>query len=120
MSDPKKLAELTAAVYYLSELQKFNLITPSIGKSYPDNPADKEQELLHICHRRIQQLRINNIRTEITQLKGMGTSICWNTFLNKNNRLRKKVDYLKVKFNPEPFRKSNRRSNNRKKVKNKK
>ena len=46
MSDSIKLAEITTIVYYLSELQKLNLITPSIGKSYPDNPTDKEQFII--------------------------------------------------------------------------
>ena len=37
MSDTRKLAKVTAIVYYLSELQKLNLITPSIGLPYPND-----------------------------------------------------------------------------------
>ena len=42
-----KLAKLMAINYYLTELKKLNLVTPSIGKSYPVNPTNEESMIIH-------------------------------------------------------------------------
>ena len=121
MSNSKKLAELSAKVYYLSELQKHNLITPSIGIPYPRDITKIDEFLVHSSYRKIQQLRINDIRRCITSLKNNGTVICWNTFLENKSRFIEKIQFMKTKFNPRPVKKVKcKLNNNRRKIKNKK
>ena len=121
MSDAKKLARVTAIVCYLSMLQKLNLVTPSIGLPYPKDITNKEQLIIHTSYRKIQQLRINSLKTDICDLKSKGVSICWDEFLENKSRFRKKVNFLKDKFKPRPHHHIKKKTSvNRRKLKNKK
>ena len=98
----KQLAHLTAIVFYLNELQKHNLITPSIARPYPKTPTDVESLLLHKCYRKIQQHRIEGIKIEIALLKQKYASMCHDTLSNEKKRHTSKIRYLINKFRPEP------------------
>ena len=122
MSDSIRLAQITAIVYYyLQELQKLNLITPSIGKSYPDDSTNREYLIIHNSYRKIQQLRINNIKNDRLELKNKDIKICWDEFIIHKTRLNNKINFLKDKFKPQPFHKvKHSLSSNKRKIKNKK
>ena len=121
LSDAKKLAKVTAIVYYLSELQKLNLITPSIGISYPNDTTNEEKLIIHRSYRKIQQLRINNLKKEISNFKSGGVAICWDEFMENKTRLNNKIIFLKEKFNPQPHLQIKKKTSiNRRKLKNKK
>ena len=111
------LAKLIAKRFYLIELQKANLITPSIARPYPVNPGNVESLILHSSYRKIQQRRIDGLEEEIRLLKRRRVRIC-TVILNANKeRFRNKIAYLKRKFNPDPVRTMNsnlrRKNNNR-------
>ena len=89
MSVSIKLTKLSTVLYYLSKLQSNNLITPSIGKSFPDNIQDKEQQIIHKSYLKIQQHRINEIQKEYTAMIDSGFIFCWDTFWKERKRFDK-------------------------------
>ena len=70
-----QLAKLTAVHFYLNELQKYNLITPSIARPFPSLPINDEKLIVHQSYKRIQQNRINNISANITTQKKKRTNL---------------------------------------------
>lgn len=95
-----KLAKLTATYFYLNELQKLNLVTPSIAKPHPGPVVLKEALILHKCYRNIQLLKINNIKEEIRKMEADNIRICKETLIQNKCRFRQKINFLKNKFNP--------------------
>ena len=121
MSKSTELARVTAIVFYLSELQRLNLVTPSIGMSHPADVLDKEQLIRHNSYRKIQQLRICTLQKKIAALKMQGSLICWKTFMFNKKRLQHKIQYLVQKHKPKYTQQKDPITREReKKVKNKK
>ena len=111
------IAKLIAKRFYLIELQKSNLITPSIARPYPVNPDNPESMILHSSYRKIQQRRIDVLEKEIESLRKRRVHICNETLISNKERLRNKIGHLERKFNPDSVKKMNvklkRRNNNR-------
>ena len=122
MGTPEFLGKLSAKCVYLLELQRHNIITPSIARPYPESVTDNEKLILHRSYRKIQQGRIDNIRNEISHLKESHIDICWKTYVFHKNRLQNKIDFLLNKFKPFPFVNERRRTKklNQKKLRNRK
>ena len=100
-SRSEHLAVLVAKYFYLNELHKANLVTPSIALPYPKHPATEDDLLIHSVHRRIQLKRMISIRCEIDKLRGQDVSPCLITLHTGKRRLWKKVLFLKNKFKPD-------------------
>ena len=100
------LSNLTATFFYLNELQKLSMVTPSIARPYPSRPISEERWIAHECSRKIQQVRINKIQAEIAAMNTNNISICRKTLLNKKHKFRKKIEFLKRKYVPEPAKNS--------------
>ena len=96
-----ELAKLTATFFYLNELQKLNMVTPSIARPYPKTPIDDERLIYHKCNRKIQQLRMDNIKAQIAVLSMENLSICRKTLLREKQRFRRKIEFYKRKYQPE-------------------
>ena len=47
-----ELARLSATLFYLNELQKVNMVTPSIARPYPVQPVSEERFIAHKCSRK--------------------------------------------------------------------
>ena len=97
-----KLARLTATFFYLNELQKVNMVTPSISRPYPLPPIVEERLIAHQCNRKLQQVRINNIKEQILTMNADNVRICRNTLLTNKHSFRRKIEFLKRKYKPEP------------------
>ena len=76
---PVRFAKLSAIYFYLNELQKRNLITPSISRPYPCLPITNEKLVVHSAYRKVQQNRINNMRDEIKDFRDRKVSLCFKT-----------------------------------------
>ena len=99
-NDPITMANLIAKHFYLNELQKINLVTPSVALPFPKHPITEEKCLIHSAHCKIQMRKIASIRSEIDCLKVNKISPCRRTLLMTKRRLWKKVLFLKRKFQP--------------------
>jgi len=97
-----ELAKLSATFFYLNELQKLRMVTPSIAKPYPNRPISEERKIAHDCSRKIQQVRMNKIRAEVAALRADNIPVCRKTLLSEKSRLRRKIEFLKRKHQPEP------------------
>ena len=108
--------------FYLNELQKLNLVTPSIALPYPKRPFTDEKFLIHSAHRRIQSKKIADTKRDIESLKLKGLSPCYKTLKASKRRLWYKVTFLKKKFNPDSKEQNiqKKMSDNQRKKKNKK
>ena len=95
-------ANLIAVVFYLNELQKRNLVTPSIATPFPDLPLNEEKMCLHKACRKLQQKRIFNLQNELSVLKDKHIPVCYNTLNYKKLKLKKKLAFLIAKYNPAP------------------
>ena len=95
-------ANLIAVCFYLNELQKRNLVTPSISRPFPSSPVTEEKLLLHKAHRKLQQKRILKIQTELSLLKLKGVPVCYDTLRFRKLKLKKKLSRLTVKFQHTP------------------
>ena len=98
----EQLARLTAVYFYLNELQKHNLITPSISRPYPRGPMNTEKLIYHKSHRKIQQLRIQSVKDDIAALQETHTQICMKTLRLKKQKFRRKLLFLVQKYKPDP------------------
>ena len=116
-----KLAKLMAVNYYLTELKKLCLVTPSNGKSYPQHPVNEESMIIHNAQLKIQDRQIMKIREDIKEIKNSGILFCNNTLKSLKGKFKAKVSFLRNKFKPlEKERKRKTPKSNNKKVKNKK
>ena len=116
-----ELARLTATLFYLNELEKTNMVTPSIAQPYTiPRPISKEALLAHKCNRNIQQLRINRVKGQIEIMKADNVSICIDTLIEEKCKFLEKVNFLIEKYKPDPggF-KFNSNNDGRKRKKNK-
>ena len=95
-------ATLTATLWYLSELQKKNLITPSIAKPFPTDPMDEEKLILHKAYRQVQQIRLNCIKDKLLTLIEKKIPICFKTLSHERLKFKKKISHLLHKFSPQP------------------
>lgn len=115
-----KLAKLMARNYYLTELKKVNLVTPSIGKSYPPHPVDEESMIIHNGLLKIQNIRTTKIRQRINEMKNNGILSCKHTLKSLKDRLKKRISFLKDKFKPIEKEQKRKGPKSNKKIKNKK
>ena len=95
-------ANLISVCFYLNELQKRNLVTPSISRPFPTFPLTEEKMLLHKACRKLQQKRIFNLQNELLILKEKGVPLCYDTLKFKKLKLKKKISNLVTKFQPTP------------------
>ena len=86
-----ELAKLTSKFFYLNELQKLNMVTPSIARPYPIRPISDEGRITHECSRKIQQVRINKLQAEIVAMNTDSSFICRKTLLSEKRRLLRKI-----------------------------
>ena len=114
-----KLAKLSAVLFYLNQLHKLNLVTPSIGRPFPYSENDVEKQIIHKAHRKIQQKRIKDLDEEIVKLKQNGTVVYWKCFLAEKIRFERKIEHLIQKFKPVPLNHRKSRSSKSSKIKNK-
>ena len=91
-----------AIVFYLNELQKRNLVTPSIAKPFPNIPLNEDKLCLHKACRKLQQKRIFKLQKELSLLKDKHVPVCYETLNCKKLKLKKKLAHLIAKFNPTP------------------
>ena len=63
--DGVKLAKRMAVNYYLTTMKSFNLVTPSIGRSFPRHPIDNEKKSIHQGLLKAQDIQISDVRSEI-------------------------------------------------------
>ena len=106
MSHSKNLsvphANLIAVIFYLNELQKVNLVTPSIATPFPDVPLTEEKLCIHKACRKLQQKRIFKLQNELSLLKEKDIPVCYETLSRKKLKLKKKLKNLICKFDPIP------------------
>ena len=97
-----ELARLTSKFFYLNELQKLSMVTPSIAKPYPLRPISEERRIVHECSRKLQEVKINKIRAEIAAMNADNISLCRKTLLSEKCRLCHKIVFLQRKHALEP------------------
>ena len=83
-------ARLSAVFFYLNELQKRNIVTPSICRPYPVLPITAKKLLIHNAYRKVQQNRILHISKELCLLKEKNVSMCFKTLSYMKLKLKKK------------------------------
>ena len=104
------MANLIAKNFYLNELQKLHLVTPSIALPFPKHPITEEKWLIHSAHCKIQLKRIASLKVEIATLKAKKVAPCRKTLSMTKRRLWKKAMFLRKKFQPTANRKKSKRS----------
>ena len=95
-------ASYIAMLWYLNELQKKNLVTPSIARPYPKDTDDEEKWILHKAYRQVQQTRLIALRDKLSALKKLNVPLCFCTLNRKKLKFKKKLSHLVRKFNPLP------------------
>ena len=118
--DATLLARKMAVNYYLTEMKKAKLVTPSIGRPYPANNANEEQRMIHASPLKIQFQRTLLLRQEINAIKNNGTRYCCETFNAEKAKFRRKVYMLKNKYNPVIQNPTHHRRKTNKTIKNRK
>ena len=111
-------ANVLALFYYLNELQKKNLVTPSIATPFPKAPINEEKLIIHKAYRKVQKSRMDILRRELLQFRSSKVPICFSTLKLKKMNLKKKILHLQQKFCPSSVNTTERR--NKKESKNKK
>ena len=97
-----QMAKKLATHFYLNELQKLNMVTPSIAVPYPSHPLTEEKLFIHAAHRRVHTKMIEDLKIEIDLYKCQGISPCRFTMSQERRRLWNKVMFLRKKFLPLP------------------
>ena len=95
-------ATVIANYLYLNELQKKNLVTPSIAPSFPKEPVTEENLVVHKAYRQVQQLRLKALKEKLVQFRDSKTPICYKTLQMKKLKFKKKLAHLCRKFCPPP------------------
>ena len=79
------LTTLYGRLYYFNKLDQLNLVTPSIGLSFPKAPVTTEKLIIHSGLMKVQHLRRNQISKEIERRR------------RENNRAYDPVIYERLK-----------------------
>ena len=115
-----QLAKFTAIYFYLNELQKLNLVTPSLTRPFPTQPVTPEKLLIHQAYRKIQQMRICELKEQIKKLKSERNFSCTKTLQEEKFRLKNKIVHLLNKYNTLPVNKNEKVLNQEKVITNRK
>ena len=98
----EEAANLSSIRKYLNVLKDNHLVTPSIGKPYPDVTTE-ESMIMHRALLSVQNVRIRELDEKISNIlasHNLALTDVWNNpiFIEKWTRLKKKIGFLKRKF----------------------